>query len=152
MITLIDWKSIPENVVTNKEVQNVGGVRNSEISSPWDTPRAFKIVWDENDDLIKVMLRYLSESEPKKTKKSSDGCVLVEVGKNSKRVYEIALNTRILHVNLVKQGAKGNEAAKKAVEQLSINLERLKGLTNKVNLDAIESYSQWYKSQTISSR
>lgn len=150
MSTLIDWKNIPENVVTNIEVNKFRGVRNTEISSPWDTPRAFKIVYDDGDEFIRILLRYLSESEPKKTTKSKDGCTWVTMGKNSKRVYEVAIDIRDLHINLVKEGAKGNEAAKKAVKQLTKSLNKLKGLTNKANLDALDSYSNWYAKQSVS--
>ncbi|WP_191830514.1 hypothetical protein [Pseudomonas fluorescens] len=91
--SLEEWISVSQHDLNEVESkQQRGGLKLQFMVAPSDLPSAWRVI-HEKSNTVEVEFKYLGGSEPKLLEHCANNITL-EVGKHSKRIYKITLNTR----------------------------------------------------------
>ncbi|MDN6874216.1 hypothetical protein QO209_17375 [Pseudomonas citronellolis] len=128
-----EWVSVSQHELKEVESRQQRGITLQFMISPADMPTAWKVSHLKNEEFV-VEFKYLSGPESKTLELQSDG-VLLEIGKNSRRIYKIFLDIS----KLPKSGELMIKSAKDAIEHT-------RGL-NKNNSEVIQKFLSSQKSK-----
>lgn len=118
----IEWHSIEYAEVNRmrEHYANQNGARAYTMLSPSDVPTHFSI--KQSDEVIEITFRYMNESEKIKMIKVLDTAISAKIGKTSKKIYYIKINTHELERYLSEAKNKKRvirDAAKSKVKETS---------------------------------
>lgn len=87
---LEEWISVSQQDLKEVESSKQRGITLQFMISPADMPTAFRVIQLKDSEFV-VEFKYLAGSEAKTLESREDG-VLLEIGRNSKRIYKIYLD------------------------------------------------------------
>lgn len=138
---ITEWLVVPQSDINKPESKNHNGVKIQFMLSPADVPIAWRERLDDAEGkpgIYIIEFKYLSSPEPVRTAEHGDG-VEVIFGKNSKRVYSIAIDlNKVFHAaenDEIQLELKLGLAADHSVEQLEHE-----GTLRSGNADAIRRF------------
>lgn len=89
-----NWIPVDRIALNEPRQKKVDGVEVTVMASPYDVPDAYRSYYDEARERHVVEFRYLTE-EPKKRENHGQYITLL-VGKNSRRIYAIEIDSEAL--------------------------------------------------------
>lgn len=92
------WETVPVKDLNKPVTKDQNGVKIQFMLSPSDVPAAWRARRIDNDKMgsrYEIEFKYLSSPEPVRIESQGNG-VNFEVGKNSKRIYKIILDSQAI--------------------------------------------------------
>src|SRR5215472_12911944 len=90
---MTEWIDVDVNRINREVPKDVLGVGVKLSFSPYDVPRQYRSYRDSNSKFFIIEFKYLLDEPTCTTTPQPDAPVELEIGKNSKRIYRIKLDT-----------------------------------------------------------
>lgn len=132
------WNFIPVSEINKPVKETVAGVTLEVVAAYHDVPVAARFSYEESLSEFVIHLKYLTDPEP--TKSETEGDVTLEVGKHSKRIYIIKINTRAFQPEVHNKIT--FNLVKNADNFLKNKLDSFKDV-NKRNSNVVERWLDW---------
>ena len=104
------WTALNRSEYKVRQLPNSGSSRS--FVSPYDIPEAFRVYWTNNKTVLVIEFKFMVD-EPK-TELIGSSAISFKVGKNSRRVYQIAVDRTKLDAD-----SKLDDVLSKALEKMA---------------------------------
>jgi len=88
------WNYIPVSEINKPRTEIVSGVTLEVVAPYHEVPTAARFSFEESKNQFVIEFRYLTD--PEQTSSETEGDVTMVLGKHSKRIYQIRINTSVL--------------------------------------------------------
>lgn len=133
-----DWSWVPSEEVNVPRWENVEGVDVEVMAAYFDVPSAVRFIYDDRRNEFIIDLKYLTDSES--TELKEHGEVVLRVGKNTRRIYQILMDADLLGLDFHKKIT--FRSVVNAEHKFKENIDKFVNI-NKPNSSVVEKFLDW---------
>lgn len=133
-----DWSLVPSEEINKPNTEIIGGVSFEVMAAYFDIPEAARFIFDEVTNEFVIDFKYLTAPESLQLQKQK--AISLQVGKNTKRIYQIRIDASEFKFNDDKRITFNIIVSAENV--FKENKNKFSDL-NKINSSVVESFLDW---------